>query len=127
MPGNPQAKNKEKLSFSGQSFQLSFGVANPNPFPLPVSAIRYHVQLANQSFAIGETDGDFMIPASGSGEFDISVELDILRSASRLGSVLRDGLREPLPYELNGSLSVDLPFAKPLPFKTSGVIVVAAD
>lgn len=116
----------QALSFTGQSFQLSFDVDNPNPFPLPVSSIRYHVQLANQSFASGETPSDFMIPAHGDGAFDISVELDVMSSASQLMSLLRGGLREPVEYELNGSLSIDIPYVKPVPFRTSGMIAIAS-
>jgi LEA14-like dessication related protein len=116
-----------QLSFSGQTFILSFDVSNPNPFPLPVSAVRYHVQLADQTFASGETPGDFSIPARGNGNFDISVELDILKSASSLTGVLRGGMRQPVPYKLNGSLAVDIPFVKPVPFSTSGVITIASN
>jgi len=116
-----------QLSFSGQSFLLSFDINNPNPFPLPIRSVRYHVQLANQTFASGETPGDFSIPASGAGNFDISVELDILKSASSLTGVLRGGMQRPVPYELNGSLAVDIPFVKPVPFSTSGVITIASN
>ncbi len=115
------------LGFSGQTFLLSFEVNNPNPFPLPIRSIRYHVQLDDQTFARGETQGDFSVPASGSGEFDISVELDILKSAGQLTGVLRRGMRKPVVYELNGSLTVDIPFVKPLPFSTSGVITIASN
>ena len=115
------------LSFSGQTFLLSFDVNNPNPFPLPIRSVRYHLQLADQTFASGETQGDFSVPASGDGEFDISVELDILKSAGQLTSVLRSGMRKPVAYELNGSLAVDIPYVKPLPFSTSGVITVASN
>ena len=115
------------LSFTGQTFLLTFDVANPNPYPLPIKAVRYHLQLANHSFASGETPSDFSIPSSGNGEFDISVELNILKSASQLTSVLRSSMREPVPYKLNGSLAVDIPFVKPLPFSTAGVITVASN
>lgn len=117
----------DQLSFTGQTFLLSFDVSNPNPFPLPVRSVRYHVQLADQTFASGETLGDFSIPASGDGNFDISVELDILKSASSLTGVLRGGMGQPVPYELNGSLAVDIPFVKPVPFSTSGVITIASN
>ena len=116
-----------QLSFTGQSFLLSFDVNNPNPFPLPIRAVRYHVQLADQTFASGESPGDFSIPASGYGNFDISVELDILKSASSLTGVLRGGMHQPVPYELNGSLAVDIPFVKPVPFSTTGVITIASN
>jgi len=116
-----------QIGFDGQTFLLSFDVDNPNPFPLPVSSIRYHVQLANQSFASGETPADFMIPASGNGEFDINVRLDLVRSASQLSTLLQSGMREPLSYELNGSLGINLPYVKPVPFRSAGVITVASN
>jgi len=116
-----------QLGFNGQTFLLSFDVENPNPFPLPISSIRYHVRLADQSFASGETPTDFMIPASGNGEFDINVKLDLLRSASQLSGVLQTGMREPLTYELNGSLGINIPYVKPVPFRSSGVITVASN
>lgn len=115
------------LSFSGQTFLLSFDVSNPNPFPLPIRSVRYHVQLADQTFASGETMGDFSVPASGDSAFDISVELDILKSAGQLTSVLRSGIREPVPYQLSGSLAIDIPYVKPVPFSTSGVITIASN
>ena len=115
------------ISFSGQTFLLSFDVKNPNPFPLPIRSVRYHLQLADQTFANGETQGDFSVPASGNGGFDISVELDILGSAGQLTGVLRSGMREPVAYELTGSLAVDVPYVKPLPFSASGVITIASN
>jgi len=115
------------LSFSGQSFLLSFDVSNPNPFPLPIRSVRYHLQLANQTFASGETQGDFLVPASGDSEFDINVQLDLLKSAGQLTGILRNGMREPVPYQLSGSLAVDIPYVKPLPFSTSGVIAIASN
>ena len=114
------------FSFSGQSFLLSFDVDNPNPFPLPVSSIRYHVQIANENFASGQTASDFTVPANGDGAFDISVNLDMMKSASQLASILRTGMREPLEYKLNGSLDVDIPYVKPVPFSASGVITIAS-
>jgi len=121
------AVEMSSLSFSGQTFVLSFDVSNPNPFPLPIRSVRYHLQLADQTFASGESLGDFSIPATGDGEFDISVELDILKSAGRLTGLLRSGMREPVPYQLSGSLAVDIPYIKPLPFSTSGVVTIASN
>jgi LEA14-like dessication related protein len=115
------------IGFNGQTFLLSFGVSNPNPFPLPVRSVRYNVQLADQRFASGETASNFSIPARGKGEFAISVDLDVLRSAHQLTSVLHSGVREPVVYELSGTLAVDLPLVKPLPFSSSGVISIAAN
>lgn len=115
------------MSFSGQTVLLSFDVSNPNPFPLPVSGVRYHVQLENENFARGETVGEFSVPAGGEGAFDISVELDVLKSASSLGSMLKGGIHQPIPYELMGSLAIDIPMVKPVPFSTRGVINLTKD
>ena len=41
------------LGFKAQTFLLSFGISNPNPFPLPVSHIRYGLKLDGQRFASG--------------------------------------------------------------------------
>ncbi len=115
-----------ELSFTGQTFLLSFDVSNPNPFPLPIQSVRYHVQLEDQSFASGETASSFSVPANGSGDFDISVELDVLKSASSLSALIRSGMREPVDYELRGSLAVGIPLIQPLPFSTSGTINIGA-
>jgi LEA14-like dessication related protein len=112
------------IGLSGQTFLLSFDVSNPNPFPLPVRAVRYHVALEQQTFVSGESPGSFSIPADGNGAFDLSVKVDLLQSAGKMASLLRGGIREPIPYEMNGSLAVDIPFVKPLPFSASGLISI---
>jgi len=55
------------LGIRTQTFLLSFDVANPNPFPLPVSNVGYGVKLDGQRFASGETASKFTIPADGDG------------------------------------------------------------
>ena len=39
------------LGFNSQTFLLSFDISNPNPFPLPVSAVSYGIKLDGQRFA----------------------------------------------------------------------------
>lgn len=111
------------LTVGKQSLTLDFSVSNPNPFPLPVRAIRYELRLGDRKVARGETADRFVVGAEGTGEFAIDVELDLVDSISRLGFGM---LKEPVEYELFGSLSVDLPFAPPVAFSTSGRLVLAA-
>ncbi len=114
----------EKVSLSQQTFLLGFDVDNPNAFPLPIRAIEYTVRFDDEKFAGGATEGNFTIPARGQDEFAISVDLDFLSTASQLSSLLRRGVPDTVNYELEGRLTVDIPFAQPLPFSSSGVIDV---
>jgi LEA14-like dessication related protein len=112
----------EKMSLSSQTFLLGFQVHNPNVFPLPVEAVKYKVLFDGESFAGGETRGAFSIPGEGEGYFQISVELDMLNRATQITSLLQGVARDSVTYSVEGSLSVDIPFTRPMPFSSSGVI-----
>lgn len=114
----------EQFNFREQTFKLRFNVDNPNPFSLPISSVRYKVFLEQLQFAGGETGGKFTVPANGATSFDVSVNLDLMKSASTLSSLLRGGVSRPLAYELQGSLAVAIPFTRPLNFAREGTIVV---
>ncbi|MBT5219304.1 MAG: hypothetical protein HOI35_05935 [Woeseia sp.] len=114
----------EKMSLSQQTFLLGFDVNNPNAFPLPVRAIEYTVRFDDEKFAGGATEGNFTIPARGRDDFTISVDLDFLSTALQLSSLLRRGMPDTVNYALEGRLTVDIPFARPLSFSSSGVIDV---
>ena len=111
-----------KADFRRQTFLLSFNVSNPNAFPLPVKAVEYRVIFDDEKFAGGETQGSFTVPARGEDSFAISVELDLLSSATHWTSLVRGGLKENISYQLKGSFAVDIPFVSPIPFSSSGVI-----
>jgi len=114
------------MSFSRQTFVLGFDISNPNPFPLPIQVLSYDVSLADERFASGRTEGAFTVPANGDGSFAISVDLDMIQQASRVASLLRAGSQGQIRYELNGSLTVDIPFTRPIPFSNSGTISLAS-
>jgi LEA14-like dessication related protein len=111
-----------QLSFTRQTFVLGFEISNPNAFPLPVQFLNYSVQIAEQRFASGQTKGAFTVPANGDSSFAISVDLDMMQQASGIASLLRAGSQTEIPYALNGSLMVDIPFTKPIPFSNKGTI-----
>jgi LEA14-like dessication related protein len=112
--------------FDKQTFLIGFVVSNPNPFPLPIKSVRYRVQLGEQQFASGETQGNFTVPSDGNGEFAISVDLNLLRTTSNISSLIRSGMSRDFDYELSGSFAVDIPFAKPVQFKSGGNIELQA-
>ena len=109
-------------NFRHQTFLLSFDVSNPNPFPLPVKSVAYQVRFDDKKFAGGQTQGNFTVPARGDDSFAISVDLDILSSASHLSSLFRGEFRENISYELRGNFAVDIPLVNPVPFSSSGII-----
>lgn len=110
------------LGFQTQTFLLSFDVANPNPFPLPVSNVGYGVKLDGQRFASGETVSEFTIPADGDASFAISVDLNLLQAAPQLLSIVRDGTRQDVAYELEGRFGVDIRLAPTIKYRNSGKI-----
>lgn len=112
-----QIKN---LDVAEQSFLLSFDVTNPNAFPLPVRTISYAVALDGHPFATGDTESSFTVPARGDGQFAISVDLNLLRTAPELLFIVRDGFRRDVAYSLTGELGIDLPYAKPVTFGSEG-------
>ena len=114
----------EKVTFTGQTFVLGFEVENPNAFPLPVKAVKYRVMFDDERFAGGETRASFSVPANGSDQFMLSVELDIVNSATEVMSLLKGGMPERVEYRVDGTLTVDIPFSRPLPFSSSGTIQV---
>lgn len=115
-----------RLNFSRQAFLLDFDVTNPNPFPLPVTRVRYGIELDGQHFAGGETAGRFTVPALGDGTFAISVELNLLKTAPRILEVVRDGAGSDIPYALEGDFGVDIPLVGALPFRMTGEIRLRA-
>jgi len=110
------------LGFQAQTFLLTFDVSNPNPFPLPLTNIKYGLKLDGQLFASGETPCDMSIPAGGAADFAISVELDLLSTAPQLLTLMRDGNRSAIPYELKGEFGVDVPLVPTLKYRTNGSI-----
>lgn len=110
------------LGFNSQTFLLSFDVSNPNPFALPVRSVSYGIKLDGQRFAGGKTPSEFSVPANGETKFAISVDLNLLQTAPRLLSIVRQSVREDVTYELEGVLAVDLPFAPSVSYRNAGSI-----
>ena len=110
------------LGFGNQTFLLSFDIHNPNPFVLPVNHVRYDMRLDGKRFASGEMPCDIAVPASSGTEFAISVELDLLSTAPQMLSIVREGTRAEIPYELKGELGVDIPLSPRVSYRTQGAI-----
>ena len=58
----------------------------------------------------------------GETQVAISVELDLLTTAPRLLSTVRDGVRGQITYELEGQLGIDIPMTPPVRYRKEGAI-----
>lgn len=116
-----------KLGLSGQTFKLGFLVHNPNSFALPVRNVRYEIRLDMERFAGGETRSGFVVAPGAMARFSISVELDLMHSASGFNTLIEDGFERTVYYELDGSLRIDLRSAEPVPFSESGHVRLGRD
>ena len=80
------------------------------------------MKLDGQRFATGRTPCKIHVPAGETTQFAISVELDLLNTAPRLLSIIREGVRSDIPYELEGELGIDLPLTPPVTYRSTGTI-----
>ena len=94
---------------------------------MPVNDVTYALELDGQRFASGRTPSKFSVPADGVSQFAISVELDLLQTAPRLLTIVRDGNAENMSYRLDGEFGIDMPLAPPIPYRHSGTIRVGSD
>lgn len=111
-----------KIEYQGgnilqQEFQISFNIHNPNARVLPVSGIEAHVSVDGDVLASGTSARAFVVPGMGDGQFDMAVKADMATGLIKL-------LNHPdaLNYQLAGTVSIDLPFLRALPFHQDGVL-----
>lgn len=112
----------EKIDLDEQTFVLSFDVTNPNPFPLAIRQIRYGVKLDGQRFASGESSCDLNVAAASDSSFEITVDLNLLRTAPDLLFIVRDGASGDIPYSLEGRFVMDVPTEPEIGFAHTGDI-----
>lgn len=87
---------------SGFTQMLSIGVrvSNPNAFALKLSALDYRVSLEDQQVARGSIKERMEIPASGSNEFTVPVELNLFSGLSLIELLLKNP-KDELDYRLD--------------------------
>lgn len=115
-----------QADLSNQRFELEFAISNPNAIALPVRAVNYGITLAGVSLASGSTTEAFRIPANGDGTFSVSVETSLVEALRMLGTRVLGGGEKTLAYDVGGSVALDLPLVRPLPFSASGNVDVSS-
>jgi LEA14-like dessication related protein len=102
-----------------QQLRVRMRVHNPNSIELPVRGITYEMQLAGDTFATGESQKDFAVPALGSSEFDVDVTAN---AAAALLRVLGNLDRGDPPYRIFGKVRLSKGLIKSIPFDHSGTV-----
>lgn len=118
--------NVENIDFRVQTFILAFDVTNPNPFPLPISTIRYGLELDGHHIVSGQAVSAITVPAGSGGAFAISVSMNLMKTSPKLMYVVRDGTRRNISYAIEGELGINLEYMKHFKFEDSGSIRLQA-
>jgi LEA14-like dessication related protein len=100
-----------------QDFQVSFSIHNPNARPLPVSGLEARLSVDGETIASGSSNRAFVVPAMGDGQFDMLIRADMATGLLKLLSH-----RDELGYELTGTVDIDLPFLRSMPFHQTGIL-----
>lgn len=103
-----------------QHLKVRMHVHNPNDRTLPVKSIEYSLQVAGQASASGESDTAFVVPALGDAEFDMSVTISMAGTLLNLIARGPDALRDNVPYQLSGKISLSEGWLRSIPFEQQG-------
>jgi LEA14-like dessication related protein len=103
-----------------QNFQVTFNIHNPNDRTLPVSGLSAELRVGGDPIATGSSARAFVVPAFGDMQFDMTITADLALGLLKLAK-----RSDALDYELNGVVSIDLPFFRSLPFHQSGSFSLA--
>jgi len=101
-----------------QELRVRMRVQNPNDRELPVRGVDYEVQLAGEAFAHGQSERDFVVPANGETEFDVSVTANAAAAVLRLlGS---GGKLDAVEYRITGKVMLAKGMLRNIPFDQKG-------
>jgi LEA14-like dessication related protein len=108
-----------KGNFLQQSFAVRLHIHNPNDRALPVQGLHAELAVDGDKIAEGDTDRDFLVPALGDTDFDMTINANLALAMIKLADRLNRHA-DSVDYELTGAARVQLPFHNNLPFHQMG-------
>ena len=108
------------ISEGKANLALTLGLTNPNDFELAIGAVACEVTLDGRLSASAHSIQIDPLPAHGEGKMDLSGRVDVTAVATSLMGL---GAQAPVPYTLNGTVTLRNGVA--LPFSRKGEITVA--
>jgi len=105
-----------------QQFRVHVHVQNPNTLALPVKSIEYELFLQGDSFAEGNTEQPFVVPALGEAEFDTVINTHFTSSLMRLLGKLNERDGNKVQYNFVGKVHLTKGMLRNIPFNEQGSV-----
>lgn len=102
-----------------QNFRVTLRIHNPNDRTLPIKAVNADLRVSGEQIASGSVDQPITVAALGDTDVDMTIKANMALMLLKL-SQHGDHRDAPIPYELSGAVTLDLPFFRTLPFSQSG-------
>jgi LEA14-like dessication related protein len=111
-----------EASMFEQKLEVRLKVRNPNSIELPVNGLDVALELAGEPFAHGVSAREFVVPALGEAEFDMSVTANAVTALIKIAGGERKS--KEIDYRLKGKLSTRLGLLRTIPFEESGSLPI---
>ena len=111
-----------EASMFEQKLEVRLKVRNPNSIELPVNGLDVALELAGEPFAHGVSAREFVVPALGEAEFDMSVTANAVTALLKIAGGERKS--KEVDYRLKGKLSTRLGLLRTIPFEESGSLPI---
>ncbi len=106
-----------------QKLEVRLLVRNPNDIELPVNGLEVDIELAGEPLAQGVSAREFVVPAGGEAEFDMSV---IANAAPAVLKIAGGGRKaDEIDYRLKGKLSTRIGLLRTIPFEQTGYLPIS--
>ncbi len=102
-----------------QDFRVTLKVQNPNDRVLPVSHLSADLRTDGEEIASGESARAFDVPPHGEANFEVMVSANIALAMLQLAKHRHDQ-SDAINYDVTGSVTLNLPFLRAIPFHQSG-------
>jgi LEA14-like dessication related protein len=106
-------------NFFQQNFLLRLKVRNPNDRAIPINSVSADLKVGGEPFASGTSNKAFTVAAFGEAEFEMTVQANMALAVIKLLGK-SDRQTDAIDYELDGKVSIELPFLRSLPFHQQG-------
>ena len=105
-----------------QKLEVRMKVRNPNSIELPVNGLDVDLELAGEPFAHGVSAREFVVPALGEAEFDMSVTANAVTALLKIAG--GEHKSKEIDYRVKGKLSTRLGLLRTIPFEESGSLPI---